>query len=284
MSYRYTIILFFLVSLISHTQSIDLSIANRKQFVSVKSLPELNPNDISEKIILPEDTLVYIKQKFTSADLDYYCKCIENEEIANSYYAFAFTKRQKGFQNDRVTQWNADIILFIDKKIPKNVQKDFKKFIKPISNLKNLKINYSKDPLNSNYHIIASDTSLKIYKNDKDSLDIEHALSGATYQLISDSNDKYYSAKLSLDIDATQDSELLLKKMKQLFFLSLAQFQIGSRNQNDSLLSLDYNNSENISSYDIAILKLHYIRIHDYPFTKKDFSTFYKKLKPLCSE
>lgn len=281
--YRLFVFLFFCPLFNLLGQDIGLPTKVRKQFISIKSITDKKANNISEQIILPTDTLVYLKPINSKFELDYYCKCFEDEEIVNYSYGYAFTKKRKGYLNYRMTQWNAEIVVFIDKKIPKKVQKRFKSFVEPLSNLRNIKISFSKNPLESNYHIVASDKALKIYENENDSLDIRHALSGATYTLFSDNNDKYYSAKLKLDLNAVQDSDLILKKMKQLFFLSLGQFQISSISKTKgSILNLDYNNSDIISQKDLGVLKLHYFKIHDYPFSRKDFSDFYLKIESLC--
>jgi hypothetical protein len=264
-------------------QDTNLQIKSRKKFVSIKTIPSSKKDLIKDKIVLPNDTLVYLKEPVTEEELDYYCKCFKKESILLEYFQSAFTKERKGYSSNAVSQWNSKITVHLASDIPKSVKDGFKSFLKEFSGIKNLVIDFSKNPSQSNYHILGSKNALKQYENDEGDLDINYAYSGVTYNLISDNNNKFYSGRLRLDLQAIPSEELLLKKIKQFFFLSLGNFRAThNESSNGRLINVNYDNSNKLHQIDLDLLKLHYFKIHDYVFTKQEFSDLYKTLKQHC--
>ncbi|MGJ8550403.1 hypothetical protein [Winogradskyella wichelsiae] len=275
----------FIISLsTSSAQNFNLFETDNSKFVSIKTLNENQKLRIIETVIITNDTLVKLKDKISEEDLKYMCACFKNDTITKIYRNMAFTRKVEGYSNSETSQWTSNIIVYFDSKFSKKIKKEFKAFFKPVEKINNLNIFYTNRPNKANYHIKVSDTIIKNHKNDEDILDETQPFSRITYNLISDNNHKYYAGKIFIDVKNISDKTLIIKKLKQLFFNSLGHFQLSYFSISaNSLTKENYTNSLRISETDIALLKLHYFKIHHNSFSLKDFLKLENELKNTCT-
>ena len=177
-------------------------------------------------------------------------------------------------------QWNDTIVVYLDSELPKEVKKAFKTFFINLNKyeIKNLNITFTNALEKANFYIKISSDSIYTYGEDyifnKNIAKEDAITTGATYNLLTDKNNKFYSGVLSVNPLQSNTNEKLLKQLKQLFFISLGQFQFSSYIGKGSLLSKDYNNTNTISVKDIELLRIHYGTIYD----QKINGTTFKKL------
>lgn len=265
-------------------------------FVSLSLFSQTNLNDIlkprllfsfeknkankdTEIVILENDTLFNINSNII--DMKFLNDTIYSKKFLNTYNAIGFGITGKDYRNGyQLKQWNAPIVVYFDKNISNEVIKGFKLFFSQISNLEHLNISFTSQIKNANYFIKTTSEEMNVYNEDyKFESDTERKnsfLTGATYLLANDSNNKFYSGILSININRNQTSLAILKQLKQLFFLSLGNFDIGFDINSSSLLSRKYINSDTISEFDYNLIKLHYSTI--YP-QKIDDNAFKKLIK-----
>ena len=278
------LLFFILGSTVICAQSFELFDDETSKFISIKSANENQKSRIIEKVIIRNDTLVKLKKGFSEDDINYICECFKDDTITSIYRNMAFTRKLKGYLKSETTQWNSKVIIYFDSQFSKKTIREFKAFFKPIEHIYNLNISYTNKPDKANYHIKVSDSLIENHKNDDGDLDETQPFSRITYNLISDNNYKYYAGKIFIDIKHIEDENLIIIKLKQLFFNSLGHFQMNySPLSGNSLTNENYNDSKLISETDIALLRLHYFKIHHNSFNLKDFLNLEKELKKICT-
>jgi len=254
----------------------------RKTFVQLKNV-NTPGNEISNRIITSSDTLIEVYNSYNIEKDIKLCNCASNDTLIWFYKSRVFghyTKKKK-----KSYQWNTEITIYLDKRLSKKIRKSFKEFYRPLEEDNIINISYSTNPLDANYHIIVSDSIMKVETNSKGKPDINHYLSSVTYKLTSDYNNKYYAAKLIVDAQSIMNDNLVLEKIKRLFFMSLGQFPVySSKYMKESLLVKSNINTDAISDIDLDILRLHYFKIHDYDFSIVEFYKNLKKIKAICQE
>ncbi|MCX7549797.1 hypothetical protein [Xanthomarina sp. F2636L] len=238
----------------------------------------------TELVILENDTLFNINSNII--DLGFLNDTTYGKKFLDKYNAIGFGITGKDYKNGfQLRQWNTPIVIYFDKKIPNEVIKGFKLFFSQISNLEHLNISFTSKIKNANYYIKTTSEEINVYNNDfKFESDTERKksfLTGATYRLTNDSNNKFYSGILSININRDQTDLDILKQLKQLFFLSLGNFDIGFDINSSSLLSKKYISSDTISEFDYKLIKLHYSTIYPQIIDERAFSKLIKKYKTL---
>jgi hypothetical protein len=180
-------------------------------------------------------------------------------------------------------QWNAPIVVYFDKQIPKPVVKQFETFYNQISSLEHLRIGFTSNIKKANYYIKTTSESINAYNEDfKFDSEIERENSyftGATYLLDTDDNNKFYNGILTINIERGKSNMAILKQLKQLFFLSLGNFDTGFKIDESSLLSNNYKNTDTFSKFDLDLLKLHYSIIYPQKIDDRTFSKLMKLYK-----
>jgi len=178
-------------------------------------------------------------------------------------------------------QWKSKIVIYLDKSLPKKIRKDFITFFQQINDIENLDIEFTRNKEKANYLI--KDTSEDLLaKTDLYDKKESYPLSHVYYDLLNDTNSKFFGGTLSINLDAIKDKKLILPKLKQLFFISLGQFVIDRNVEKSSLLRIGYENTNQILEKDLSLLKLHYIQIHETPLSCLSYSKFISKLKLTC--
>jgi hypothetical protein len=176
-------------------------------------------------------------------------------------------------------QWNTPIIIYFDKKIPKTVIENFSQFYSQLNNIKNLNISFTKNIEKANYYIQSTNKNINAYpdtytfKSEEER--INSILTGATYSLITDKNNKFYAGILTINI-SNKDDLAILKQLKQLFYMGLGNFYSSKKFDRDSLLSDKYEKVDYISNFDLTLLKMHYINIYDQKITREIFNNLIK--------
>lgn len=263
-----------MANLIISQNSYDSIVKHRKVFTSQKP-SNLNKN--TKKILLANETLYDNYTK--SHNLQYLNEALYlNKKTLRRYKAqiFRFTYEYSKTVYE-LKQWNAPIVVYIDRKIPKNIVQDFKKFYTQIDSIENLKISFTSNIKKANYFIKTTTEKIKSYSKDYE-FDSEEEkensiLTGAKYNLLTDDNNKFYSGILTVNIDKEIK---LLKQLKQLFFMSLGQFYTSQYYPKESILSKTYENKKSISQFDLDLLKIHYSIIYD---QRINGTTFEKLIK-----
>lgn len=275
--YFFVVLLFFNLNATSQTD-VDLGLNMKKKFVSLKTIDLEERALIMDFFITDNDTLVSIKDKLTKKELDLFCECYTNDSLTKKYNLSVFIDTWKDGKYLSNYQWTSKINVYFDKQIPIKVKKDFISFFEPLNNIDNLEIDFVKKKENANYLIKTSDTLIP--NNPK--YGEAYNLSKATYNMLTDKNKKFYGGEIIIDLDRLNDKSLLLPKLKQLFFTSLGQFATLKHFTKTSLLSIKYEDDKEISDEDIQLLKMHYIKIFDEPFTLMEFYKLTSKFKSIC--
>ena len=212
------------------------------------------------------------------------CELIYNDSIVKQYKDVVFNNANCGVYDPVITkQWNSKIIVYIDNTIPRYIKKEFINFYKTLNDVNNLKIAFTKNKEKANYLITTTHEDL-LKKMDITDKDESYTYSHITYDLFTDNNSKFYGGKLKINIDAINDKNLILPKLKQLFFISLGQFTGDKSIAQNSLISFSYDNANKLSENDLQLLKLHYLEIHDKPLSCLSYGKFINKLKSNCKD
>lgn len=253
----------------------EVIIKPRLSFVSGKQ----NATDTSKYVIINKDTF-YSKYKtdlkipFSEDNL------YSNEKFLNRYRATVFMYSD---ENSKIIyelkQWATPIVVYLDKKLPKTFHEQFKKFYSQIKDVNNFKISFASKLEDANYYIKVTSSNINGYAddfkfyNEKDRLN--SIFTGATYALQTDNNNKFYSGILTINPTNKNDGTLL-KQLKQVFYMSLGNFQFGMTSDPHSILSKDYDNANIFFDFDLNILKAHYALIYDQKINGTTFSKLYK--------
>ena len=98
-----------------------------------------------------------------------------------------------------------------------------------------------------------------------------------TYNLLADKNRKYYGATVIINKDSLKSNNKSIGKLKKLFFHSLTSFPTSQYSvEKSSMIHSEYKDSLHVSEFDLTILKMHYVNIHDEII---DFKTYYSITK-----
>lgn len=184
-------------------------------------------------------------------------------------------------------QWNTPIIVYFDKKIPKEVTNKFKAFFSKFNTINNLKIHYTTNIEKANYQIKVSNRKITKYiknikfKSDKEK--INYFLYNATYNLQTDNNMKFYSGTIQINTDEF-NNDLLLKKLKQLFYITLGNFTTSYSSLENSLLNLKYADNATISDIDFNFIKAFYEIIYTQKINGTTFSNLNKLAQKNCNK
>ena len=230
------------------------------------------PKDFKGKILVLEEDTLFAK-KHSAKDLSFlkpsqynYQNIIEQYQLIAFYPVFTDTKNSY-----YLPQWSSDIVVYLDPKLPEEVKVKFEKFYSDVSlkNVKNLKISFTNQLKNANYQIKTTEEDINGYEKDfefKTEQDRrKNMYTGATYSLHSDKNRKYYAATLYINPKKIGTNELVLKRLKRVFYYSLGNFSTALVQENkNSLLDQEYNNSHKISTFDLNILSIHYGVLYDH--------------------
>lgn len=262
---------------------IDLGLKSKMDFISIKSLTKNDRQNIEEYFITDSDTLVSLKNELSKSELDVFCKCFTNDSLIRNYKSAVFYYSNNNDKVQKANQWNSNLKVYFSKDIPKKTRNKFKKFYKPISSINNLKIDFVKDIEDSNYVIKLSDTIIPNITIGETEYDETHPLSKISYSLLIDKYRKYYGGTLIVDVDRLNNKNLLLPKLKQLFFLSLGAFIINKSFSNTSLISTEYIDNRQISNEDLKLLEMHYFIIYDKLVSAFTINELAKNSKSICS-
>lgn len=268
----------FIVSQTNH----ELDFKKKKDYVSIKSLSNEEKEHIKDYIVLDNDTLINLETHIEIKNVEKFCKYFNNDKSITTLSSAIQYYLPKNSRVAKSRQWNSEILVYIDKSIPKKTRTAFKSFFSQIDSVENFKISFSKSINQANYLIKVSDTTIPNYKSKKHDYDENHPISKGIYKALIDSNDKLYTCATYIDKSILKNKELSLRKLKQLFFLSLGQFTYRKSLPKESLLNPDYKESEKVSEFDINLLKLHYYKIYPRAFDRADLMIFKRKAKSIC--
>lgn len=277
MNSRGFILLFLLTTNFLLSQNSYDSIVNHRILFSLNKT-----NEKSKIVVIGNDTLYDNYNKLHN--LNYLNnKPLKQQELFRRYLSRVFCNTNKDSKVVyELKQWNEVITVYLDDELPKKVINDFKTFYNQINNIENLEINFTTNIEKANYFIKTTTEEINGYKKDYE-FDSEEErelsiLTGATYNLATDKNNKFYCGVLTINIKNPKDDFELLKQLKQLFFKSLGQFYSSKYVKDTSLLSKVYINTDTISEFDLNFLEIHYSIIYD----QKINSTIFRKLMALA--
>lgn len=233
-----------------------------------------------DKIVIDEDT-IYGKQENKNIDLLYLKASNYESKLILLKYELIATNGKKGY----ISQWSVPINVYMDPKLPDNVKNKFKKFYsdKSVKNIPNFRLNFTMKKEDANYYISLSEKEVIGYSNNREFSSEEerkkHYLTGLTYKLNADNNKKYYSAYMPINLETANYNNLLLKKLKKLFFQSLGAFRPHRLDDKSSLLHVEYEDQKTISLFDIEILKIHYGHLYEQPVNIESLNQLIKLAK-----
>ena len=235
-----------------------------------------------EEIYISENDSIVIKKTLNNINLNFLC----DNKLTNLFRTNVFN-----FSNESsktvyyLKQWNTPIVVLFDKKIPTEVTSKFKLFFKQLSTVKNLSIKYTSKIEDANYLIKITDDKINKHINKVKFKSKEektnHFLYNATYSIQTDGNDKLYSAILKINKKEFNDT-VLLKKLKQLFFISLGNFKVFPLNKKNSLLDFNYHNNAIISEDDLNFIKHLYSINYQQKINGTTFNKLIKLAKRKC--
>ena len=259
----YLLLLIFVSSNLLSQSSYDSIIQPRKEF-----------------LITENDATIIENTSNQNVNLDFLC----DQKLARKFTYSVFRHSNENSKTIHyLKQWNTPIIIYFDKRIPKEVINKFRSFFSELNTINNLKIYYTTNIEKANYQIKTSNHKITKYtKNVKFTSDkekINYFLYNATYQLQTDYNMKFYAGVIYINIDEFSN-DLLLKKLKQLFYISLGNLTTSYSSKENSLLSLKYIDNPTISDNDFNFIKAFYKVI----YTQKINGTTFSNLKKLAQK
>ena len=166
------------------------------------------------------------------------------------------------------------MVIYLDKKIPTQVRKDFIFFVSLLPKHPNLKISITKNYNEANYYI--KHTSEFIENKTTDSL------SQITYNLITDNTYKMIGGVLKMNCQSLGSLDNQKKILRQYFFLSLCQFFLKNNIESEnSLLSKKYILSNTLANYDYVLFISHYNYYNKVPMKFDQFNLAQRNIKKL---
>lgn len=171
--------------------------------------------------------------------------------------------------------WGVPIKIYLSNEIPKEVRKDFIKFVSLIPKHDNISINFTKNIDQANYYF--KNTNEKINKND--------SLPEITYNLITDYTYKNTGGIIKINCSKIKDLSEQKRLLRQYFFLSLIQAcQSEKKRKENTLLSKHYELSDEISQYDKILFITHYNYYNKLPLNEESFNKVQKVIRKLDRE
>lgn len=238
--------------------------------------------------IINDSTIISKPNK--TPNLKPFCEYLDNKNLLNRYKSRVFRYSNKNSKKVfYVKQWNTQIIVYLDEKIPKEQKKELTNFFIKFNNINNLVVTCTNDIEKANYYIKVIDKSKHGYNEDY-TFDNEEErrtfpLTNTTYNLLNDKSLKFYCGVLSINSEEFKnDLTLAIKKIKQVFFMSLGDFSLSYFGNKDSLLSDEYVNSDTLSKEDIDILKIHYSVLYDQKIHSNQFDEILTLTKTYCND
>lgn len=222
----------------------------------------------------------YYKYKFIGDSLSLYDGInVLNFDFSkiDSKYSNVYKSHVYTFEKDYETRlipkhWGRPIVIYLDKKIPKEVRKDFMSFLTLIPKHPNLKISITKKYNEANYYIKNTNEFIENKKND--------SLSQITYNLISDNTHKMIGGVLKMKCQTLGSLDNQKKLLRQYFFVSLCQFCFKNNIESEnSLLSKKYVLSNSLANYDYVLFITHYNYYNKVPMKFKEFNLAQLKIK-----
>lgn len=196
------------------------------------------------------------------------------DNMVDKYKNIVFIKQNKY----KITQWNSDLRIYLSKNIPKKVRKEITRFFSSndFNSIQNLKISFVNKLSKANYYVKVVDYEINGYNKDyyfsNDERRNKHILTGATYNLITDNNYKFYGCTLRINPKNIESDIDYIRRLKRLIFKSLGNFIGINFKNNNSLLNYNYLNETSLSDFDKSILNIHYQRIYNSPINLKKFN------------
>ncbi|PSG88073.1 hypothetical protein [Aurantibacter aestuarii] len=192
-----------------------------------------------------------------------------------SFHTFGYS------DNKSIQQWIVPIRVYFDPLIDKSIVSNFKRFIIPFSSIENLDISVVDDINKANYYFKVFDKEISAFTHEdlKDfSLEEKKTLTFSlmTYNLNVKSNNQIYSCIFKIS-SKELENPLFLSKLKKGFYLSLNRFYSSSLAENYSILNKNTEYVEEVSDYDLAMLKIHYHYIFKTPVYLNQFEILEKK-------
>lgn len=200
-----------------------------------------------------------------------------DSKYSNAYRSHVYTF-DKDYENRLIPKhWGRPIVIYLDKKIPKEVRKDFIFFVSLIPKHQNLKISFTKNYDKANYYIKNTNELIGNITTD--------SLPEITYNLITDNTFKMIGGVLKMNCKLLGSLENNKKLLRQYFFLSLSQFCfMNSIESENSLLSKKYILSNSISNYDLVLFMTHYNYYNKVPMKYEEFNLAQRKIKKLGNQ
>ena len=247
----------------------------RKKYVSKSSFQN---NIISEKdyIITSYDTLINVSKPFDSTIFSYK-KIKPSKEILKKYI-------EQILATGYIYQWSCPIIIYINKSLGENNIDEFTSYIKELNTVKNLNISITTKLNKANYLIKTVDSYAGSYPIEKLNTTPQASKKSMpfkymTYNLLADKNRKYYGATVIINKDSLKSNNKSIGKLKKLFFHSLTSFPTSQHSvEKSSMIHSEYKDSLHVSEFDLTILKMHYVNIHDEIIDSKTYYNITKNI------
>lgn len=224
----------------------------------------------------------YFKSKFIGDSLSLYDGIdVSNFDFSkiDSKYSYTYRTHVYSFEKDYETRltpkhWGRPVVIYLDKKIPKEVRKDFMFFVSLLPKHPNLKISFTKKRNEANYYIKNTNEFIGNQKSD--------SLPQITYNLITDNTYKMIGGVLKMNCQSLGATENQKKILRQYFFVSLCQFCFRNNIESEnSLLSRKYVLSDTLANYDMVLFITHYNHYNKVPMKFEEFNLAQRKIKKL---
>lgn len=252
--------------------SYDNIVKPRLSFVSDK----YEATDLQDYIALCVHDTLYAKYKTGLQISSLNDSLFKDEKFVAKYMNTFFYRNDK--DNRYISQWSVPIVVHIDKKITKSTRENFEEFFAQINNVENLNISFTSKKQKANYHIKVVDTVVNAYSENytfDNETDRKNSFrTGATYKMLDDGNYKRFSGSILINLEDKSEN-LILKQLKQLFYMSLGQFTFSRKYNEDSIFSNKYDNRNQLIPDDLNILNLHYATIYDQKINQSTFRKIY---------
>ncbi|WP_375239956.1 hypothetical protein [Aurantibacter sp.] len=246
--------------------------------IPYRDIITINKNKIVNEVLFPvkktisTDSLIINKQVLNfNKDL-----FLKDSFLINRYKFHAF-----GYKPDRyLYQWNCPINIYFDKLIPKNIINDFTDYINGFNSIPNLKISITTNIEDANYYFKVYEADISAYSKEVlNSLNNEESktklYTKITYDLNQNKNKKYYNGILKIS-KSELSNKYLSSKLKIIFYLSLTHFYRSDKAEKNSILNKETILVDELSDYDIILLKSHYNQIYPVKINYKNFINLLK--------
>ena len=273
--FKYVIYFVFICTYtLSAQKPVALNFPVSQTLVKTEKKLNLNKTILVDSVVTKVDSLLFNKlETFTF---------FENNYLLNKYKFHVFGYKE----NKSIQQWIVPIKIYFDPLIEKTIIEEFKKYIVPYNNIKNLNISIVNNLDEANYYFKVLDKPVSAFsKEDSKDLSLEEkkslTFSQMTYHLNVNTLEQFYSCTFKISASEL-NNDLFLSKLKKGFYLSLNRFYSSSKAEKFSILNNNTEKIYTISDYDLAMLQIHYSYIFKMPVFLKQFENLqeiYKTLK-----